>query len=348
MRTTIAGMRARPAWPRRGLRRVLREAGLYASILLCTLFAIEVMLRAADLRELRDGYGVGYSLVHRHDPVLGWRPISNTVTTFRGSRTITVHHNSLGLRDVEHDGRTGPTVVFLGDSFVWGYDVEEGERFTERLRDELPGVHIVNAGISGYGTDQEYLLLERIWATIKPHVVVLMFCTGNDREDNTANVRYGGYYKPYLARTADGGWQFAGQPVPKSRHVYFTDNPLVKHVWLARAAMTAYVYWRYPEIDVPDPTEHLISMRRGFVQSRGAKFLTALQFHEPRLETFLDAQAIPHVAFDGAESTMMDGNHWTPRGHALVAQRLRSFLEANGVDGAAKPERQRVSDSGAT
>jgi len=335
-------MRARP---RSRVRRVLREIALHASILLCTLLAVEVMLRAADLRELRDGYGVGYSLVHRYDPALGWRPIPNTVATFKGSRTIKVHHNSLGLRDVEHDGRTGPTVLFLGDSFVWGYDVEEDERFTESLRDELPGVHIVNAGISGYGTDQEYLLLERIWTTIKPDAVVLMFCTSNDREDNTANVRYGGYYKPYLARTADGGWQFAGQPVPKSRHVYFTDHPLVKNVWLARAAMTAYVYWRYPEIDVPDPTERLVSMMRDFVQSHEAKFLTGLQFHEPRLESFLDAQEIPHVSFDGAESTMVDGNHWTSRGHTVVAQRLRSFLEANGVVGV-KPAQQRVSSSG--
>ena len=45
--------------------------------------------------------------------------------------------------------------MFVGDSFVWGYDVEASERFTELLRDEFPGIRIVNAGVNAYGTDQD-------------------------------------------------------------------------------------------------------------------------------------------------------------------------------------------------
>jgi hypothetical protein len=312
-------------------------------VVLAALAAAELILRFVDLRELRDGYAVGASVIHRYDSEIGWAPVANTRVMFRGSRTIDVRNNSLGLRDIEHDHAPAPAVLVLGDSFVWGYDVEQSERFTELLRGELPGVRIVNAGVVGYGTDQEYLLLDRIWSTFQPRVVVLIVCMLNDRADNSLNVTDGGYYKPYLVRNAEGGWSFAGRPVPKSRHVHFIDNPVVRNVWLARAAVTGYIRLRYPEIRVPDPTEQLIAMMREFVESRGAKFLVGLQHQSALLRTeaslqdflqvkaFLQSQNIPSTAFDDAESYDADGSHWTPRGHRLVADRLKSLLAATGA-----------------
>src|ERR1700730_36302 len=106
------------------VRRVFRDILLQLLITIATLATIELLLRVIDLRELRDGYGRGYTVVHRYDPELGWLPIPNSVGTFAGSRTIGIQHNSLGLRDVEHERTDRPMVLFVGDSFVWGYDVE--------------------------------------------------------------------------------------------------------------------------------------------------------------------------------------------------------------------------------
>jgi lysophospholipase L1-like esterase len=318
-----------------GARPRVREIVIYVSIVIATLFVCEAILRVIDLRELRDGYGPGYTSVFRYDSELGWLPVAHSTAQFHGSRNIAIRHNSLGLRDVEHVATQAPNVVFLGDSFVWGYDVEVQDRFTERLRKDLQGVRIVNAGIPGYGTDQEYLLLKRIWSATDPDVVVLMFCTNNDRDDNSTNKRYGGYLKPYLERIANGAWRFLGQPVPWSRYVYFSEDPLVRHLWLARAAMTGYVVTRHPKIYVADPTERLLGMVRDLVESRGAKFLVGLQDHEPRIEAFLRAQGISFTIFDGAEIFHRDGNHWTPKGHALVADRLKSLFRATGVPGPA-------------
>jgi hypothetical protein len=312
-------------------RKVVREIFLQLLIIVVTLAAIESVLRVIDLRELRDGYGQGYPVVHRYDAELGWLPIPNSAGMFAGSRTISIQHNSLGLRDVEPARTDRPTVLFVGDSFVWGYDVEASERFTDLLRAELPGIEIVNAGVNGYGTDQEYLLLERIWSAFRPNIVVLNFTTSNDRDDNTHNMISDGYYKPYLAQDADGSWRFLGQPVPKSRQSYFIENPLVKNLWSARLAVTSYVYLRHPKIEVPDPTERLVGMMRDLVESRGAKFLVGLQFGDAKLETFLRAQDIRYASFEGAESYMVQGNHWTPKGHALVADRVKALLFEAGV-----------------
>lgn len=313
------------------VRKACREILLQLLVVVATLAAVELLLRVIDLRELREGYGRGYPVVHRYEAELGWLPIPNSVGTFGGSRTISIQHNSLGLRDVEHARTERPTIMFVGDSFVWGYDVEANERFTDLLRAELPGIEIVNAGVNGYGTDQEYLLLDRVWNAFRPNVVVLNFTTTNDRDDNTHNMISDGYYKPYLAQDADGTWHFLGQPVPRSRQTYFIENPLVKNLWLARLAVTSYIYLRHPKIAVPDPTERLVGMMRDLVQSRGAKFLVGLQYGDAKLEAFLRAQEIRYTSFDGAESYIVQGNHWTPKGHVLVADRIKALLSEAGV-----------------
>src|SRR5438067_11213655 len=97
-----------------------------------------------------------------------------------------------------------PTNLIVEDTFVWGNDDEAEERFTERLRAMMPGHRIVNAGVNAYGTDQELLWLKRLWNDITPNVVVLMFCTDNDRKDNSSNTRYDVHYKPYFVMTRTG------------------------------------------------------------------------------------------------------------------------------------------------
>jgi GDSL-like lipase/acylhydrolase family protein len=314
------------------------------AILLVTALALEGLLRVLDFRDLRDGYGKGYPTVFRYDAELGWFPIPNAIGPFQGSRTFNVANNSLGLRDVEVETTTRPRVLFVGDSFLWGYDVEVKDRFTELLRKDLPGLNFVNAGIPGYGTAQEYLLLQRLWDVLKPDVVVLVVCAGNDRDDNSSNVTGNGYFRPYVERVADHNptWRFAGQPVPRSRYVYFSDNALVRHSWLARLAVAAFVELRYPLIEVADPTDHLIAMTRDFVEVRGARFLVGLVESHDHLdqpfETFLRGQGIRYAYFKGTDHYRVDGAHWTPRGHAQVASRVRALLEAAQITAGPRAE----------
>jgi hypothetical protein len=243
------------------------------------------------------------------------------------ARTIHASHNSLGFRDIEFkpDGR--PVMLFVGDSFVWGVDAEAGERFTDLLRERLPQYQTVNAGVSGYGTDQEYLWLSRIWGEVHPDVVVLFFCTDNDRKDNTSNVRYGRYRKPYFETTADGMLQLRGQPVPKSLQLLIKESWLVRHLWLARVAALAGVEISAPPVEVPDPTERLVGRIHDFVGAHGARLLVALQSTDDRLVARLKADHIPYVAFDGAPAYGIEyGSHFTPEGHELASRRLLDLI----------------------
>ena len=321
----------KPPITRERVRQTLRSACIALCATLATLAVIEVVLRVVDLRVLREGAGER-SLTYRYDAELGWAPIPNSSSMVTTARTIHAQHNSLGFRDIEFERDARPTMLFIGDSFVWGVDAEASERFTDLLRSRLSNTAIVNAGVSGYGTDQEYLLLQRIWPTFRPAVVVLLFCTANDRLDNGTNIRYDGYQKPYFATATDGTLVLRGQPVPISRQLYIKQDWLVRHLWLARVVAFAYVEIRHPQLYVPDPTERIVSKIREFVEAHGARLIVGLQLSDGKLIQLLQAERIPFVTFDGAEAySDRHGAHWTPAGHRLVAERLLGLLSENNI-----------------
>jgi hypothetical protein len=317
------------------VRNALQSLGAIAVMTIVTLGALEVVLRIVDLRELREGVSER-SLSYQYESELGWMPIPGSRSTVTNARTIQAHHNSLGLRDEEFIPDARPTIMFLGDSFVWGLDAEAGERFSELLKPRIPSAKIVAAGVSGFGTDQEYLLLQKLWPKVKPAVVVLIFCANNDREDNSSNIRYEGYQKPYFTTAPDGSLVLAGQPVPKSRLQAIKEDWWVRHSWLVRLGNAVYLKLRHPAVRVPDPTEKLVDKMRNFVEASGAKFLVGLQANDAALIRHLEAARIPFVSFDGAAAYPGEalGGHWTPEGHKLVAERMFGLLSANGVIGA--------------
>jgi len=316
-----------------GAREAFKSIGVSLVVALATLATLEIGLRIADLRELRETLSEE-SLAYDFDAELGWMPVPGSVGTVQSFRTTHYKHNSLGLRDEEVSLDAKPAIVFLGDSFVWGLDSEADERFSDLLKARIPDHKILAAGVSGFGTDQEYLLLQRIWPKVKPAVVVLIFCAQNDRQDNARRIYYFNYYKPYFATQPDGSLQLMGQPVPRSHLMYFRDHWLVHNLWLARLAVNAYMRLRYPQVTVPDPSEKLITKIREFVEGNGGKFMVGIQYHDEALVRYLEASRIPFVKLEGADYIKEDnsgGPHWTPAGQRDVADRIFGMLSANGI-----------------
>ena len=93
--------------------------------------------------------------------------------------------NSLGLRNREVlPKRAGVSrVLFLGDSLTWSGETSSGELYTEVLEKRLNArspsargaLEIINAGIPGYTTYQEFEFLKIYGLDMEPDVVVLGF-----------------------------------------------------------------------------------------------------------------------------------------------------------------------------
>lgn len=212
--------------------------------------------------------------------------------------------------------------------FVWGYDVEQPERFTEKLRTRLPDWSIYDLGVSGYGTDQEYLLLKREYEFYRPQIVFLVFCRDNDEDDNSRNMRYGAFYKPYftLDRT---GLTLGDVPVTKSEKYFFAQHErLAKSSWVRLFALAYFHRTAPPNYVAPrSPTHAILADMQRFIQSKGGQLVIGLQKPYPELEQFLKDRNIAYVDLSNPYIFTNGSHHWTPEDHTLVSAKIKEFLE---------------------
>ena len=99
----------------------------------------------------------------------------------------TLTGNSTGLRDDEAS-LDGPEVIVLGDSFAFGWGVEQEEAFPQVL-ERTTRLKVLNAAMSSYGTARQMILLERLDVSATRAVVVQYFM--NDYSENRAFVDAG-------------------------------------------------------------------------------------------------------------------------------------------------------------
>jgi lysophospholipase L1-like esterase len=93
---------------------------------------------------------------------------------------VTVSVNALGGRGPERPATRTPGVariLLLGDSFAFGWGVEEQESFgavlERRLAERVGPVEVVSAAVPGYSTDQHYIYLRTRGLALRPDVILL-------------------------------------------------------------------------------------------------------------------------------------------------------------------------------
>ena len=102
----------------------------------------------------------------------------------------TYSHNSLGLRgskEYTYERQTEHRILFLGDSFTYGFGVNDDQTFAYLTEKHLLNSHfsvdVMNSGNSGKGTDYELNFFQVLGKKFNPDLVVLCFCA-NDFIDN--------------------------------------------------------------------------------------------------------------------------------------------------------------------
>jgi lysophospholipase L1-like esterase len=114
-------------------------------------------------------------------------------TSLRGEYSSYVKINNKGLRGREYDYDQGDNtyrILVLGDSFTAGLQVPEEQAFPKQLeallQAEFPQTNfeVINAGVIGYGTDNQLAYFTGEGYKYQPDLVLLAFFTGNDITDN--------------------------------------------------------------------------------------------------------------------------------------------------------------------
>lgn len=153
----------------------------------------------------------GFSSVvfERPDPVRGTAllPFASGWQTTEGRAYVAI--NSHGYRDQER-ATVKPAgtyrIAVLGDSFVEARQVDLARTFCavlERLLNVDPRfaglrVEVLNFGVAGYGTAQEWLTLKQDVLSFHPDQVVVAMFTGNDISDNSKALSHPLDTRPYF------------------------------------------------------------------------------------------------------------------------------------------------------
>ena len=185
-----APMRPLPAAspPRRRWPRIVRETlAVVAITLMFTLALLEIGLRlfASQIQ-----VPVSRALFV-NDPAARFRNlpgarIEHDTPEFQVLYTI----NNQGLRAGADTGALSPgrlRLLCVGDSFTFGWGVQEQQAFPLLLNnnkgaDSRP-VESLNAGVAGYGTNDEVAWLHKFGWSLQPKIVLLGFFAGNDVVD---------------------------------------------------------------------------------------------------------------------------------------------------------------------
>lgn len=152
--------------------------------------------------------------ISRFDETYGWSlaPGTRSVSKATG-RPVEYAINAKGLRgpEIPYDKPAGTyRIVLLGDSHTFGFGVPADAHFAALLEGYLPGTQVVNMGVSGYGIDQELLLLEREGFRYRPDLVMVYVPHYADLRHLRDKVW--GMGKPRYVRR-DGGLVLANCPV---------------------------------------------------------------------------------------------------------------------------------------
>ncbi|MUM78555.1 hypothetical protein GKC30_13005 [Pseudodesulfovibrio sp. F-1] len=121
----------------------------------------------------------------------GFRP-GTTWTIIEPEFVERISINSLGVRDTEIDPAK-PVIIFLGDSQTFGTGVNQGERFSDLVRQALvkgcrkEAYQVLNVAMPGADTHSELSMLQRLMHNHDLRPLKIFLCiTGNDHQANHA------------------------------------------------------------------------------------------------------------------------------------------------------------------
>ena len=346
---------------------MVTASGVLLLLLMALLLALgEVAIRSVHL--LRDGIPFFESSAGGRvgsitlDPDLGWKATEHyqeslVEKTYKGTLyQVRRSQTQYGFRRYGDVNARRLKLLVIGDSFTHGAAVSD-DRTYHALLSTLLNIEVFAYGAGGYGTLQEFLILDRYLDTIQPDAILWQYCVNdfinNDNAlERLSHINNNGWIRPYwrdgsiqLLSPKESSIQVRDWINRHSRFLYFVVTRLDR----LRAANTRDTV----EVDIEAEgmrhagfarsvrtTDELMGKVRARVGSRPIMAFDCAQA-EPYNQAFRDisthhaitywedvAPVVQAAADRGEDVYAADGGHWNERGHELVAQRLATHLRA--------------------
>jgi len=300
--------------------------------------------------------GISYPYFYIPDPIVGYAHKPYAEGWWEKEGRAYIHISSAGLRDREHT-KEKPSGTFrvavIGDSYTEALQVPIEQTYWAIAEEKLGGcrslksqqIEVMNFGVSGYGTAQERLLLQRKVWDYAPDLILLAFFTGNDIRDNSLALS-GDQMRPYFAMQ-DGGLSvdtrfrrtltYRMQSIPLTSEL-FELSRVLQVVREARYRLSGFVRDRAFRADRPLETDAARMPLESFV------------YLEPQEDAWQDAWQVTEALLDeirndanrhGAQFLLMTLSN-PMQVHPDPRQR-KQYAEALGVSDLFYPDRRLAS-----
>jgi len=206
-------------------RRLRRKLGLSLLSVVLLLVVGEVLVRT--LTDTRRALLVVDAKVGRHY-IPNWKGL---LYSAESEREVPMSFNRQGLRfeDLPFDKPPGThRILVVGDSLIAGLEVDQQDTACAQLEAQLartnPSEHwqVLNFGISGSSTGQEYVLYREIGSKYQADIVLCAFFVGNDFGGNSTRLSHW----PYIYFDLDSAGELVQVPFPSPRLRF---NALLNH-----------------------------------------------------------------------------------------------------------------------
>lgn len=323
-------------------------------VTVCTLGLAEVGLRAVFAVQ-----GWMNPQSRQVSATIGWRPVANQVFEFdvRGFGRVRYETTRGGFRRFGDPATSKLKVLVIGDSYTESATVSQDETFYDRIGQTRPDLEVFGIGGGGFGTLQEYMLLDEWVDVIRPDLVLLQMHP-NDLINNSHALE---------SRSTTDNNQMARPYWQDGRAIVrFPENEawgplynLVRHSYLLRLINVNVVFLRARSAgsveksaapDDPDveraivTTVELLRMMRTRAGAPLAVF-SARSDDASRLWRVSDVARRAGVEFIGGVGEAVDAAqasgqpvtglpydaHWTARGHAIAAQVILEWMKTRGL-----------------
>jgi hypothetical protein len=215
------------------LRKTLKTAAATLLLLMLLLAVIEGFASyALILRNFSSGENAPAKKQYTtYDAELGWVNKRNLYIADVYGPGIYVRTDARGFRQDSDVAAAVPKgkvrLVCSGDSFTYGYGVDNAHTWCALLRSLNPRIEAVNIATDGYGVDQAYLRFKRDAANLEFQVHLFAFIT--DDFYRILNDSFLGYAKPVL-KLQNGALVEQNVPVPTRGFRSEWLQPLMMHL----------------------------------------------------------------------------------------------------------------------
>jgi lysophospholipase L1-like esterase len=168
----------------------LKNLALLLAGLFCSVLLIELALRLM---------GWSFPIFMHPNADLGWSYRPGIAGWSSQENTVYLQMNQFGFRGPDWSQQPAANtfrIAVIGDSFVESSNLPDEHALINLIGGGLTGcpafadrqVEVLNFGVSGYGTAQEFLLLKRQVVSFHPDLVLLAVYAGNDVADNSRSL----------------------------------------------------------------------------------------------------------------------------------------------------------------